>query len=546
MPNHSDTTETGSYTASLPTTCFEPSLTPVSAENRLDVMDILRGFALFGILLMNIEFFNIALTSLGQFDTSYQGLDWTAGWLIKVFIEGKFYKLFSLLFGMGFAVMLIRAQHAGRPFTGWFVRRMLVLFVIGMLHMCFLWGGDILHDYALGGLLLLGWVLLIRRPKMVRLAQTKWFLRIALGMMILPAVIALFAGLYIGATHDLNQLRQDWYQRQAVVAISDKKLQEAKQQETAMDNPVVGSHLLDQVNQGQNEPQPSEEHNEGGPSPVLPQQSTTDDDDTASGQQIQPVSDAETPLQEKNEEDMTAEELIEFEADERFNTKLENWREVELENKTFTRLDYWAATLYRSQKALEMLKYTPMFVLIMGFPLFMLGYWFVASGIINHIERHVVLFTTMTWVGLSFGLIMSVAGMLIDVHPAAKDAFEIRTAAQTLFFFGQMVLTAGYLGALVLLVHKQSTRRYLLWLAPMGRMALTNYIMHSVILTSVFYGYAGGLYGEVGRAWQVAIALGILFAQALISRWWLSYFRFGPLEWLWRCLTYMQLHKFRI
>src|SRR5690606_13969433 len=122
--------------------------------------------------------------------------------------------------------------QAGRPFTAWFVRRMLVLFIIGMLHMCFLWGGDILHDYALGGLLLLGWILLTRRPKMARLGQTKWFLRISLGMMLLPVLLALIAGLYMGTSQDFIELTDSWQHRQAVVALSDVKLEEAKQQES--------------------------------------------------------------------------------------------------------------------------------------------------------------------------------------------------------------------------------------------------------------------------------------------------------------------------
>src|SRR5690606_21021588 len=128
MPEQVSSTETVDSAEQRLTPREQAPLNPVSAEERLDVMDILRGFALFGILLMNIEFFNIALSTLGQFDTRNQGWDWAAGWLIKVLVEGKFYKLFSLLFGMGFAVMLVRAQQAGRPFTAWFVRRMLVLF----------------------------------------------------------------------------------------------------------------------------------------------------------------------------------------------------------------------------------------------------------------------------------------------------------------------------------------------------------------------------------------------------------------------------------
>jgi uncharacterized protein len=72
----------------------------------------------------------------------------------------------------------------------------------------------------------------------------------------------------------------------------------------------------------------------------------------------------------------------------------------------------------------------------------------------------------------------------------------------------------------------------------MGKMALTNYIMNSVVLTTIFYGYAGGMFGEVGRAAQLGMVFAIIAIQALLSFLWLKLFRFGPLEWLWRSLSY--------
>jgi len=71
-------------------------------------------------------------------------------------------------------------------------------------------------------------------------------------------------------------------------------------------------------------------------------------------------------------------------------------------------------------------------------------------------------------------------------------------------------------------------------------MALTNYISHSVILTSIFYGYAGGMFGQVSRSEQIGVAVLILFVQALLCKYWLKHFRFGPLEWLWRSITYLK------
>ncbi|MBA6252940.1 MULTISPECIES: DUF418 domain-containing protein [unclassified Colwellia] len=147
-------------------------------SNRIQVMDLLRGFALIGIIMMNIEWFNRPVSALMSFDYSLTGFDWASSWLVKVFVEGKFYKLFSILFGMGFAIMLVRAQEADRKFGVWFTRRILVLFVFGMAYLIFLWGGDIIHDYAVGGLLLLGFVLLLRTKKLARFNTPATFAKV--------------------------------------------------------------------------------------------------------------------------------------------------------------------------------------------------------------------------------------------------------------------------------------------------------------------------------------------------------------------------------
>jgi uncharacterized protein len=72
-------------------------------------------------------------------------------------------------------------------------------------------------------------------------------------------------------------------------------------------------------------------------------------------------------------------------------------------------------------------------------------------------------------------------------------------------------------------------------------MALTNYLMQSIILSLIFYGYAGGQYGEISRAPQMLIVLAIIVSQLFFSQWWLNRYRFGPMEWLWRSLTYKEI-----
>jgi len=112
---------------------------------------------------------------------------------------------------------------------------------------------------------------------------------------------------------------------------------------------------------------------------------------------------------------------------------------------------------------------------------------------------------------------------------------------------GILGLAFAYLSVLVLLFHRSTTwRRRLGYLAPVGRMALTNYLTQSVLYLILFTGVGFGLYGEVGPAWCVGLAVIIFAAQMAFSAWWLARYRFGPAEWVWRTLTYGQLQPMRV
>ena len=129
---------------------------PVAIRDRIQTLDVVCGFALLGIALMNVEFFNRPIADLDiGLPPGVTGIDYWAGWFVHVFVRGKFWTMFSLLFGMGFAVMLARAEQAGRGFLAPYLRRTLALAVFGALHFIFLWTGDILFSYACGAMLLM-------------------------------------------------------------------------------------------------------------------------------------------------------------------------------------------------------------------------------------------------------------------------------------------------------------------------------------------------------------------------------------------------------
>jgi len=469
-------------------------LAPIAAAKRIDAMDILRGVALVGILLMNIEFFGRSIYEIGSFDQSLTGIDHAFGWLIRCLVEGKFYKLFALLFGMGFAVMLIRAREVGKPFGAWFTRRMLVLFLIGMLHMIFVWGGDILHDYAFCGLLLLGWILLFQTKHLRKYDKPNTFLRIALIWMSFPFVASAVGGLAFGVGFDHEKFMAHWQEEQQIAALFEERIALPAEEKEASDESI------------------------------------------------------DEPVEESDEEEreLTKEERIEQAVSESVEGRREHDADVQNEILAYTKSSFWEATKHRFSDAVKRLAFTPFFSLIILMPVFMVGYWFVASGILrNHRDnRHI--FKPMAIIGMTFGLFFSIGGLIIVQHPVSEQTEALQAVGGTMFFLGQYVLCAGYLGTLVLMLESPSWFRRLNRFAPMGRMALTNYIMQTTILAAIFHGYAGGFFGEISRAPQMLIVLAIIVFQLYFSAWWLNRYRFGPLEWLWRSMTYKSVQPMKI
>ena len=107
------------------------------------------------------------------------GADWWASWFVNYFVQGKFWTIFSLLFGMGFAVMMVRAEKAGREFRQVYLRRVLALAVFGAAHFIFLWEGDILFSYAIAALLLMVALYGKTRPLLLAIA-------VAIGLGFIP------------------------------------------------------------------------------------------------------------------------------------------------------------------------------------------------------------------------------------------------------------------------------------------------------------------------------------------------------------------------
>lgn len=450
---------------------------PVAPRERIQAMDVLRGLALLGIALMNVEFFNRPLADLGAgMPADLHGADLWASWFIHTFVRGKFWTMFSLLFGMGFAVMLLRARQSGRAFVPSYLRRALVLALFGVVHGVLVWEGDILLGYATGAMLLL-----------LALFGRAW------------QGLAIAAG--IGAVAWLLALPQA-YGFVAVVGMAG----------------LVGFYLR---RPGPADQRPLRAGLALYLAPVLL---------LTLGAAISMV--VPRPVVEPAQTMQSRARLAEHQYG------------VDREERVMSTGRYAEAVAVRAlQFGREYMEQAGFMAFVLG--LFLVGMWLVQSGVMQEPQRHLPLFRGLAWVALPLGTVLVVASSLVATRHVPMQNDREWQLAMGLQLLGNLPMTLGYMAVVVLALQRAAWRRLLAWLAPMGRMALTNYLMQSVLGTLFFYGYGLGHWG-MPRMQQVAYVLVVFLLQLLLSRWWLARFRFGPLEWLWRWATYGRRPPMRV
>lgn len=406
-------------------------MAPVAPHERIAAMDVLRGFALLGILLMNIEgMAGPLMGALTGIDPVLHGADRVADALIYVFVQGKFYPLFSMLFGMGFAVMLMRAEAREVPFFGVYLRRVLALLAIGLAHALLLWSGDVLVTYALVGFVLL---LFFRRTPVSRLPKWGVFM-----LLLFPAFLALG-----GLTGSMEAARPGSV-------------------------PGFGASMAAQA---------------------------------------QGMADL-----------------------------------IEAQRQAYGGGSFAEATGQRAADLDIMLGLLPMFgSQVLG--LFLVGAWFVRSGAIADPAGHAATFRRLRLAALPLGLAM-VLGSVALVPAVDFGRMDLTVAAaNTLFMLGGVLMSLGYLAWIVRGV--TAGKAWLAALAPAGRMALSNYLAQSLVMTTLFFGYGLGYFDQLPRAWQPLLVFAFFALQVAWSRAWLARFRMGPMEWLWRAATYGRLPPMR-
>lgn len=159
-------------------------------------------------------------------------------------------------------------------------------------------------------------------------------------------------------------------------------------------------------------------------------------------------------------------------------------------------------------------------------------------------ERTVGFYTRLMLTGYLAGLPLT-AFSAWNLYAHDFDPLYMMRIGGIANYVGSILVALGHIGLVMLITKTGVLQRLMDRFAAVGRMALTNYLMHSVILTSIFYGYGLGLFGSVPRALQMTFVAGVIGFQLWFSGWWLARFRFGPVEWLWRTATYWKVQAMR-
>ena len=424
---HTGTKDCMSYHSTPPPSVVSPEAPgPVAEGERILAIDVLRGFALLGILVVNIQSFSMPDAALFN-PTAYGDLSGANRWvwyLTHVLFDQKYMTIFSMLFGAGILLMTARAEGKGVPSTALHYRRMTVLLGFGLAHAYLIWSGDILVSYALCGFL----VYLFRRR------TPRVLVTLGIGSVAVSSVLSLFFG------WSMPHWPED----------SVKEMSEMFQPSSESIAETLAAYRGGWVSQ------------------------------------------------------------VTYRAP---------WA---LQFQTFVFL-VW--TLWRAGG-----------LMLLGMGLFKLGVFSAA--------RSTRFYGSLVGVGAFIGVPVVVYGVRANLQ-VGWDVYYSFFQGTQYNYWASILVSLGWVG-LVMIVCKKGMLGFITpALAAVGRTAFTNYIAQSLICTTLFYGHGFGLYGNVDRIGQALIVLAVWLIQLIASPLWLRHFRFGPLEWLWRSLTYRKIQPIR-
>jgi uncharacterized protein len=400
---------------------------PITLQDRIASIDVLRGVAILGILLMNIVTFSMVLASYENpmvYD-DLSGPNWWTWLTLHLFVDQKFMTMFSVLFGAGMCIFMDRAQAKSNNAWGLQVSRLMWLFIIGMFHAYLIWYGDILVTYAIAGFA----VTFVRKWK-------PWIL-FSLGIIVAICIPIIIVQLF-------NLTLPYWPEEEIARMHAETDLT------SATNVAEIAAYTGTWVGQ-------------------LPHRVVT-----SIGLQLFAIP------------------FFSF------------WHTVGL------MMIGIAAYRWRILSATRSMRFYVSMVavgLMVGLPLISIGVWYKHQ---HGWDMELLRFTDSKWNAVGGGFV-------------------------AMAWIGMVMLICKH--SLLPSVRKA--------LAAVGRMAFTNYIGQSVICSLIFYGHGLGWFNNVERVELLLIVAAIWTFQIVTSMLWLRWFRFGPLEWLWRSATYVQFQPMK-
>lgn len=383
------------------------SIKPTGVNERIISIDVMRGFALLGIFVVNMLFFHSPYIYINPYTWFQNPSDYETFKMIDIFVQGSVYPLFSMLFGYGLAMQFLKSTANGGPFAKFAVRRLTVLLIIGCIHAFLIWAGDILITYALAGFVL---ILMIRLKPI-------WLLLISIFLFLIPNGL-LYGLVYLGSFLEPN------------ATIIYTGIQEIEASIVAYGQGSWGDI---------------------------------------------------------------------------FSQRLSDW-------------------LYMSGNGLIVI--SMLFTIV---PFLLLG---AAAAKWKLIERAREL--KVYW--MITVLVMLIVGTVIKWLPYLLEANLFTMGIQDTF--GGPLQAIAYAGIIALVCSIPFAAKILSPISKVGRMSMTTYLMQSIIATTIFYAYGFGLYGKIDLSTGTWMAIGIYAFQVVFAEIWFTKFKQGPVEMLWRKLTY--------
>lgn len=407
-----------------------PSISPVASFERSDILDILRGIALFGICIANYPVLSLYIFQKPEVINAMPtaAIDRLLPYFHFTFIDGKFYSIFSLLFGIGFSIILLRAKEKGKGLRILY-RRLVVLCLIGLLHTLLLWEGDILLLYGLLGLLL----------PLFRNVANKKLIIIAIILIVSPLLFDLVKVLTDGAWN--------------------------------LGNPFMKLAITNALQYG-----------------------------------------------------ITLDNFV-------------NWQAIHTNYIDIFHYNQ-SGLLFRWEMLFSSNRLPKVFAM------FLVGLYAGRKLIYRNLEENKGLFKNVQRWGFFIGLPTSIIHCLLELDGTSLP--QPYALLDTLAYAVSVIpLSLAYTATVCLWYLNAAKRKLLMFFSAPGRMALSNYLLQTIFGVLIFYGIGLGLGARTGLIYVYLIAICVYLFEVSFSAMWLRYFQFGPMEWVWRQLTYGKVFRIK-